>query len=84
MLAHESKQLLAAYGIPTVATTVAQNADEATQQARVHGYPVVLKLYSKTITHKTDVGGVRLNLQDEQAVRQAFRKIQEAVTTRGV
>src|SRR5208337_4748246 len=43
------------------------------------GYPVVLKLYSETITHKTDVGGVRLNLGDAQAVREAFGKIQSSV-----
>src|SRR5208337_4757880 len=44
------------------------------------GYPVVLKLYSETITHKTDVGGVRLNLGDAQAVQVAFEKIKSAVT----
>src|SRR5262249_12927855 len=47
------------------------------------GYPVVLKLLSQTITHKSDVGGVQLNLADEEAVRKAFRTIQENVARRG-
>ena len=75
----ESKRLLSAYGIPTVPTEVATTAEEAVDLAEKFGYPVVLKLYSETITHKTDVGGVRLNLYDPQAVRSAFTKIQSAV-----
>ena len=59
----EAKQVLAAYGIPTVETEVARSPDEAVELADRLGYPVVLKLDSETITHKTDVGGVRLNLQ---------------------
>ncbi|HET9918466.1 MAG TPA: acetate--CoA ligase family protein, partial [Ktedonobacteraceae bacterium] len=54
----ESKQLLAAYGIPTVETRVATSEAEAVKHAEEIGYPVVLKLFSETITHKTDVGGV--------------------------
>ncbi|MEM9544140.1 MAG: bifunctional acetate--CoA ligase family protein/GNAT family N-acetyltransferase [Cyanobacteria bacterium P01_E01_bin.42] len=77
---YESKQLLAAYNIPTIPTHVAANADEAVEQAEKIGYPVVLKLNSTTITHKTDVGGVRLLLQDEQAVRGAYRGIKGLVT----
>jgi len=75
----ESKQLLAAYGLPTVPTTIAKTEDEAATQAAATGYPVVLKLLSETITHKTDVGGVQLNLRDEAAVRIAFRVIASAV-----
>lgn len=75
----ESKQLLAAYGIPTVATQVATSAEEAVRQAEALSYPVVLKLFSKTITHKTDVGGVQLNLKDAQAVRGAYRDIETSV-----
>ena len=70
----ESKRLLSAYGIPTVPTEVATTAEEAVQLAEKFGYPVVLKLYSETITHKTDVGGVRLNLCDAQAVRKRVRQ----------
>ena len=58
----ESKQVLAAYGIPIAQTIVAGNPAEAVAAAGQIGYPVVLKLYSETITHKTDVGGVALNL----------------------
>ena len=61
----ESKQLLLLYGIPTVQTVVARTPDEAAKFAGEIGYPVVLKLHSETITHKTDVGGVQLNLADE-------------------
>ena len=54
----ESKKVLAAYGIPITDTELAQNADEAVIAADEMGYPVVAKLLSRTITHKTDVGGV--------------------------
>jgi acetyltransferase len=76
----ESKQLLAAYGIPTVPTHIATSADEAVAKAGELGYPVVLKLHSETVTHKTDVGGVHLNLDDERAVRSAFEAIKKGVT----
>jgi acetyltransferase len=76
----ESKKLLAAYRIPVVRTEVASSADQAVRIARDIGYPVAVKLFSETITHKTDVGGVKLNLQDENAVRRAFSQIQAAAT----
>lgn len=75
----ESKQLLAAYGIPTVGTLVASTAEQAVHHAETIGYPVVLKLLSQTITHKTDVGGVQLNLVDADAVRRAFATIADNV-----
>ena len=76
----ESKQLLSLYGIPTVETRVAASEDEAAVLALKIGFPVVLKVFSETLTHKTDVGGVKLNLQDETAVRLAYRYIQSSVT----
>jgi acetyltransferase len=76
---YESKKLLEAYRIPTVRTEVARSVDEAVKLAGEIGYPVVLKLYSETITHKTDVGGVVLNLRDADAVRNAFKAIQTSV-----
>ena len=76
---HESKQLLAAYGIPTVETHIARNEIDAVKLAAHLGFPVVLKLYSETITHKTNVGGVQLNLRTASAVRQAWRAIATAV-----
>src|ERR1039457_5558005 len=75
----ESKQVLSLYGIPTVETRIATSESEAAAIAAEIGFPVVLKIHSKTITHKTDVGGVKLNLQDEAAVRAAYRAIEAAV-----
>jgi acetyltransferase len=75
----ESKQLLSLYGIPTVETRVAASEDEAATLAAELRFPVVLKVFSETITHKTDVGGVKLNLPDEAAVRSAYRAIQSSV-----
>ena len=71
----ESKQLLEAYGFPTVETRVAVTEEEAVQAAEALGYPVVVKLHSYTITHKTDVGGVQLNLRNPDDVSRAFRLI---------
>ncbi|MDX2242938.1 MAG: bifunctional acetate--CoA ligase family protein/GNAT family N-acetyltransferase [Leptolyngbyaceae cyanobacterium bins.302] len=76
----ESKQILHAYGIPVVQTCVAQSEADAVQCADAIGYPVVLKLLSQTITHKSDVGGVQLNLVDADAVRTAYRTIEAAVS----
>ncbi len=78
----ESKQALATYGIPVVETRVALTEDAAVECAADIGFPVVLKLYSETITHKTEVGGVQLNLQDEAAVRQAYQRIVSAVSSK--
>jgi len=76
---YESKKLLEAYGIPITATEIAETEAEAVKQAEKLGYPVVLKLHSLTITHKTDVGGVVLNLRDAAAVKQAFAEIKKSV-----
>ncbi|HZP22669.1 MAG TPA: bifunctional acetate--CoA ligase family protein/GNAT family N-acetyltransferase, partial [Terriglobales bacterium] len=78
----ESKQLLKCYDILTVETRIAVSEAEALEAAQEIGYPVVLKLYSLTITHKTDVGGVQLNLRDAQAVKTAFNTIKQSVTER--
>ncbi len=76
---YESKQLLTAYGIPTVTTKIATSEDQAVELSEAIGYPVVLKLHSETITHKTDVGGVHLNLNNADAVRDAFNSIKDSV-----
>jgi acetyltransferase len=78
----ESKQVLAAYQIPTVETRVAKSCLEAIQIAEEIGYPVVAKLFSETITHKTDVDGVHLNLCCGDAVREAYDAIQSSVTNK--
>ncbi len=76
----ESKDLLSAYGIPTTPTLVATSSLQAGRVATKLGFPVVVKLHSETITHKTDVGGVKLNLQDASAVEAAFEEIKASVT----
>ena len=75
----EAKRILAAAGIPVVETLEASTEDEAVRHSAHLGFPVVLKLLSPTITHKSDVGGVRLNLHDEAAVRAAWRAIRANV-----
>ena len=78
---YESKKLLSAYGIPTITTKIAKSDLEAVEIADRFGYPVVLKLHSEIITHKTDVGGVRLNLSDAASVSQAFTEIKLKVNS---
>jgi len=78
----EAKKILQLYGIPTVPTRLAKNEDEAVSQANATGYPVVLKLHSETITHKTDVGGVRLNLTNQDEVRRAYGAIADLVAAK--
>jgi acetyltransferase len=75
----ESKRVLAAYGIPVVETRFAVSAEEAVREAQAIGFPVVLKLSSRTITHKNEVGGVHLDLIGSQPVRDAFQAIRGAV-----
>lgn len=77
---YESKKVLEGYGIPTVKTEIAQSADEAVKEADQMGYPVVVKLYSSTITHKSDVGGVKLNLKNANDVKEAFNDIQGRIS----
>lgn len=71
----DSKKLLEAYRIPTPRSFHARTAEEAIKSARRIGYPVVLKIDCEGITHKSDVGGVMLNLADDAAVRNAFDQI---------
>ncbi|HET8667638.1 MAG TPA: bifunctional acetate--CoA ligase family protein/GNAT family N-acetyltransferase, partial [Terriglobales bacterium] len=75
----ESKELLKAYGIPVTETRIATSADAAVKAAENMGFPVVLKLHSETITHKTDVGGVQLNLRTAESVRAAYNGIEKSV-----
>lgn len=70
-----SKELLSAYGIPITEPRPAHSPEEAVEIAEELGYPVVLKVWSPQITHKTDVGGVVLNLRNARAVQAAFERI---------
>ncbi|MFX0167723.1 MAG: acetate--CoA ligase alpha subunit [Candidatus Hodarchaeota archaeon] len=74
----EAKQLLEFYNIPVVKTRVAKSVDEAAAVAGSMGYPVVLKLLSPDITHKSDAGGVQLNLRTDNEVREAYNQILKA------
>ncbi len=80
---YESKQVLAAYAIPVTRTEFAETEDSAAKLATEIGFPVVLKLHSLTITHKTDVGGVELDLRDEAQVRAAFQGMRVRVGAAG-
>ena len=71
----ETRAVLDAFGLPLAAGTIAHTADEAAALARSLGFPVVAKLASRQVQHKTDVGGVRLGLQSEAQVRTAFGEI---------
>jgi acetyltransferase len=75
----ESKQVMIHYEIPTVETRLARSESDAVACAQEMGFPVVLKLHSETITHKSEVGGVKLNLQTVDEVGQAFRAIESSV-----
>ncbi len=77
-----SKFLLESYGIGTTLPQAASTADEAIAVADKLGYPVVLKILSPQITHKTDVGGVMLNLKTANAVKDAFSQIMKNAAER--
>jgi acetyltransferase len=79
---YESKQILTLCGIAAVETRIARNEEDAATSATAIGFPVVVKLHSETITHKTEVGGVKLNLANTAAVRGAYRAIESSVTER--
>jgi acetate---CoA ligase (ADP-forming) len=78
----ETRQLLTAMGLPVAPGGVAQTADEAVELARQVGFPVAVKLASHLIVHKTEVGGINLNLVDAAAVRQAFEAIRNRLIER--
>ena len=70
-----AKEILALYDIPVTRETLATTADEAVAAANEIGYPVVLKIESPDIAHKTEAGGVLLNIDSDDAVREGFQKI---------
>ncbi len=78
----EAKEVLAAYDIPVVATRMARSPEEAAALAEEIGFPVVLKILSHDITHKSDVGGVRLDLQNPEAVAEAATMMLATVAQR--
>ncbi|OWT58984.1 acetate--CoA ligase family protein [Candidimonas nitroreducens] len=82
MTEYEAAEALAAYGIPFVPQAVAHTAEEAARAAEQLGYPLVMKILSPDIAHKSDVGGVQLRLADEAAVRQAWDSMMDRIPAR--
>ncbi len=74
----QARSLLEEYEIPVIPARLVTTAEQAVEVAREVGYPVALKVASPDIVHKSDIGGVQLNLQDEQEVREAFGQIMQA------
>ena len=72
---YQAKQVLADYGIPVTREALAATADQAVELAGQIGYPVVMKIVSPLIPHKTEAGGVKVGVRDAQAVREAFADI---------
>jgi acetyltransferase len=79
----EAKEVLASYGIPAVPTRTARTETEAVDAARALGFPVAVKLWSHTITHKTDVGGVKLGVTGADGVARAFQDIRAGAVDKG-
>lgn len=79
----ETHALLATMKIPLIPGGIATTAEEAVKLAQEIGYPVAVKLASRQIVHKTEMGGVRLNLIDDQAVYEAFNAIQARLEQAG-
>jgi acetyltransferase len=71
----EAKQVFAAYDLPVTKTQLAKTEDEAVELAKQIGFPVVMKIVSPEILHKSDAGGVKVNIKDANAVRDTFRTI---------
>jgi len=78
----EAQEILRAYEIPMPAAGIGHTPEEAVALAGELGYPVAMKVVTRSIMHKTDVGGVALNLRDPQAVREAFAQIDKSVRAR--
>ena len=71
----ESKQIFSAYNLPIATTQLASTEEEAISMAEEIGYPIVMKITSPDILHKTDAGGVVVNIKDENAARKAYQEI---------
>ena len=73
----EAKEILKLYGVPVPDFKVARNEEEAVKFSNEIGYPVVMKIVSPQIIHKSDAGGVKVNIKNEEEARKAFREIME-------
>ncbi|HWQ72579.1 MAG TPA: acetate--CoA ligase family protein [Desulfitobacteriaceae bacterium] len=79
VLGGEVLEMLKAYGLKVVSTRLAKNKDEAFQAAREIGYPLVMKISSPQVIHKTDSGGVRLNIKNETELASAYEEMPAAI-----
>lgn len=75
----ESLDLLKAYGIPTVGTAITETLEETVEAAENIGYPLVMKIVSPQISHKSDVGGIKLNLENADDVKEAYNDMMENI-----
>ncbi|RLG44854.1 MAG: acetyl-CoA synthetase [Thermoproteota archaeon] len=75
LLEHEAKAIVKSYGIPVTEVRVARDVDEAIEAAKEIGFPVVLKIVSPDIVHKSDVGGVVIDIKDPEGVKEAYERI---------
>ena len=73
----DSKAIFKAYGLPVASTELATDEEQAVNLAEAVGYPVVMKIISPDILHKSDAGGVKVNIENESEVREAYRTILE-------
>lgn len=71
----ESKKIFASYGLPTVRTELVTSEEDAVKMAETVGYPIVMKIVSPDILHKSDAGGVKVNVKDEAGVRETYQTI---------
>ncbi|MEM3550370.1 MAG: acetate--CoA ligase family protein [Candidatus Bathyarchaeia archaeon] len=79
LLEPEAKKLCSLYGLPVPKYKMVLNVDEALKAAEEIGFPLALKIVSSDILHKSDVGGVILNVTDREAVEKAYKRIMESV-----
>ncbi|MBS7251750.1 MAG: acetate--CoA ligase family protein [Candidatus Freyarchaeota archaeon] len=79
LLEPEAKEVVKAYGIPVTRYKVAKSLEEAVKYAEEIKYPVVMKIVSRDVVHKSDAGGVKVNLKNAEEVKKAYREIEENV-----
>jgi acetyl-CoA synthetase (ADP-forming) len=82
ILGLEAFDILKAYGIPVVKTAFAKTVEEAISVAKEIGYPLVMKIVSPQISHKSDIGGIRLSLQNVAEVKAAYQDLMESISTK--
>ncbi|MEM3585944.1 MAG: acetate--CoA ligase family protein, partial [Candidatus Jordarchaeaceae archaeon] len=79
LLEPEAKEVIRAYGIPVTRFKVAKSPEEAVKFAEEIGYPVVMKIVSRDVLHKSDVGGVKVNIKNSEEVKKAYAEIEKNV-----